>query len=99
MKILEVAILSFIGAIFGDIIRSLYFPESYANQSISVVFVCIITIAIIVMLILPTVISLRTKELLNRKTIICLSLMLPIFGGFFSYFLLRNHYKYMDNNE
>ncbi|MEZ8822887.1 hypothetical protein AB6E04_00915 [Vibrio amylolyticus] len=92
-NVLLLSIVVFFLAILSNTLRNIYFPELYDNESLSLVIASILLVATLIIWLLPAVIAFTRKDMENRIFIICLSLFLPLVGGFFSYFLLRKKGK------
>ena len=92
-RILLFSIVLFVFSIMSNAIRNILFPELYDNETISLSIGFISLASCLVMWILPSIIALIRKEMQNRMFVICLSLLLPVVGGFFSYFLIRKSNK------
>lgn len=92
-RILLFSIVLFVFSIISNAIRNILFPELYDNETISLSIGFISLASSLVMWILPAIIALIRKGIQNRMFVICLSLLLPVVGGFFSYFLIRKSNK------
>ena len=92
-RILLFSIMLFVYSIMSNAIKNILFPELYDNETISLSIAFISLASSLVMWILPAIIALIRKEIQNRMFVICLSLLLPVVGCFFSYFLIRTSNK------
>lgn len=70
-------------------VRVIYFPSEINYGGIYTAYIIAISAASLLIWLLPVVIAVTNKNLEHRRLVIALSLLVPLVGGFMSYFLLR----------
>lgn len=83
------AIVAFFLCFLMNAVRIKFFPQLVGNEYVSLSILSVLVISILLLWFVPVVRCFSAKELDNKLVIVCLSLFLPVVGGFFSYFLLK----------
>ena len=87
------SIVTLVFVMISSVVWYKYFPQLGQAIYIPQIYFVLQMFSLISMWFLPTVIVMKYKEIENRSFIISLSLLLPVVGGMFSYFLLRKYFS------
>ncbi|OEE58674.1 hypothetical protein [Vibrio splendidus] len=89
----------FVVTILLNALKNVFFPELYGDYLISLTFYMALVFSTVMIWLLPVFIALTRKDLENRFFVLFLSLLLPLVGGFFSYFLIKKYEKGIDKQQ
>lgn len=92
-RVLLFSIVTFVFVMTTIVIWLKFYPDLASAMHISKIYFVLQLISIILIWFLPTVIIVQHKDIENRGFIAVLSLLLPLVGGLFAYYLLRKHFS------
>ncbi|MGF1763863.1 hypothetical protein [Aliivibrio kagoshimensis] len=76
------------------------FPDSFWNEDFfGYLFLSVMLVSSVLLLVIPTLIVILNKWIDGKVIIILMSLIFPLIGGVFSYFMLLKQFKDFENQQ